>query len=80
MSGEFVTIAEFAVGCDAYAHIAKLRLESEGIKAMVLGENLLITSPYCPYKVIELKVSSEDAERAKKILNSNNNSDQEGLP
>ena len=70
MSDEFVTVEVFAVGSEAFAHIAKMRLESKGIKAFILGENLLAAQPYSPYKVIELKVSLQNAERAKKILDS----------
>ena len=70
MPDEFVTVSVFAIGSEAFAHIAKMRLESEGIKALILGENLLAAQPYCSYKVIELKVSIQNAERAKKILDS----------
>ena len=70
MSGKFVTIEVYPVGSEAFAHIAQMRLEAEGIKAFILGENLLAAQPYSPYKVIELKVSLQNAERAKKILDS----------
>ena len=70
MSDEFVTIEVYPVGSEGFAHIAKMRLESDGIKAFILGENLLPAQPFSPSKVIELKVSLQNAERAKKILDS----------
>ncbi|MHC4636806.1 MAG: hypothetical protein ACYTBV_04785 [Planctomycetota bacterium] len=70
MSDEFVTVETFPVGSEAFAHLAKMRLESKGIKAFILGENLLAVQPFCPFKVIELKVSLQNSKRAKKILDS----------
>ena len=68
MPDRLVTIAEFPAGEDAKAHLARIQLESHGIKTIIVGENLWALWPYCSYKAIELQVFEEKAEQAKEIL------------
>jgi len=62
---KLVKIGEF--GYDADAHLARIALEAEGIKACVMGDLLMD-----PYKFgipkVELKVKASDAEKAIRIL------------
>ena len=53
-----------------------MKLDSYGINSVILGENLLGASPYCGFKAIELKVLEDDAEQAKKILESDKEQEQ----
>ncbi|MHC4156965.1 MAG: putative signal transducing protein [Planctomycetota bacterium] len=68
MPDRLVTIAAFPAGEDAQAHLARIQLESHGIRTIMVGENLSAASPYCSYKPIELQVFEDKAEQAKKIL------------
>ncbi|MHC4271454.1 MAG: putative signal transducing protein [Planctomycetota bacterium] len=77
MSDKFVTIAEYTLGCDGQAHLAKMKLDSYGINSVILGENLLGASPYTGFKVIELQVLEEEAEKAKVILESMEKSEEQ---
>lgn len=76
MADKLVTIAEFPTNADAEAHLAKMQLESHGIKAIIVGENLLVASPYCGYKAIELQVLESQAQQAVEILEYNGKQEQ----
>jgi Zn finger protein HypA/HybF involved in hydrogenase expression len=68
MSDKFVTVASFDEPCKA--HIAEAKLESEGIKCFLSGENFVAT--YWLYSRIEggikLKVMESDSKAAVDIL------------
>jgi hypothetical protein len=64
--GKLVTIAEFGSSFDA--QMAKMTLESNGIKAVVVGEDLLWISPKAGIPKVEVKVLACDAEEAKQII------------
>lgn len=65
---KLVTIGEYAVLYDA--EFAKSRLESEGIKATIVGENVHGLYPADGMLNVELKVFESDIEQAKSILES----------
>jgi hypothetical protein len=77
VSNNLVTIAEYPIGCDGQAELARMKLDSHGINSMILGENLLGASPYTSFKVIELQVLEDDAEQAKIILESMEKSEEQ---
>lgn len=62
-----ITIAEFENSFDA--NLAKMTLEAEGIKSVLLGEHL-VANMICgiPSVTIELQVRESDAEQAKQLL------------
>jgi hypothetical protein len=69
MSNKLVTIASFNTPFEA--HIAKGRLESEGIEGFLKNEYLanLYPAPLSgPYGPIELQVREEAVENAKQVL------------
>ena len=76
MADKLVTIAQFPMGSDSKAHIAKMQLESDGIEAVIIGEDLLAVLPYCGHKPIELQVLSSKAEEAIRILESSKKQEQ----
>ncbi|MCK3684538.1 DUF2007 domain-containing protein [Maribellus sp. YY47] len=53
-------------------HILKGRLESEGIQAFIYDENMVWVSPFDAVAIggVKLKVSEEQAEKAKQVLDS----------
>jgi hypothetical protein len=65
---KLVTVAEYLKLHDA--EFAKTQLESSGIKAMVVGENVHGLYPADGMLNVELKVFARDIERAKSILES----------
>ena len=65
---KLVTIGEYAVIYDA--EFAKSRLESEGIKATIVGENVHGLYPADGMLNVELKVFESDVKQAKSILQS----------
>ena len=65
---KLVTIAEYAAIYDA--EFAKSQLESEGIKATIVGENVHGLYPADGMLNVELKVFESDIEQAKSILQS----------
>ncbi len=65
---KLVTVAEYLVIYDA--ECAKNRLESSGIKAMVVGENVHGLYPADGMLNVQLKVFESDTEQAKSILDS----------
>lgn len=66
MNEKLITIAEFPTGFEA--GLAKVVLESNGIKSMVVGEDLIATMPPIPSVSAQLQVLEHDAEQAKTIL------------
>ena len=75
---KLVTVGEFETSFDA--NIAKLSLESNGIKAVIFGEDLIANMPTIGRIKAQLQVFSGDAAEAKKILDSSRGqaSDEEG--
>lgn len=71
---KLVTIGEYAVLYDA--EFAKSRFESEGIKAMVVGENVHGLYPADGMLYVQLKVLESDTEQAKSILESSDSIEQ----
>ena len=65
---KLVTIGEYAAIYDA--EFAKSQLESEGIKATIVGENVHGLYPADGMLNVELKVFESDTEQAKSILES----------
>jgi len=66
MSDKLVTVAQFS---DSFkAHMAQMRLEAEGIKSVIVGENLIASFP--GLLRIEIQVLSNDAGKAIEILES----------
>ena len=66
MSDKLVTVADFTDHIVANAF--KLQLEAEGIKAIVVGENLMGAYPTYAIMKIEVQVMEKDAARAKAVL------------
>jgi len=65
---ELVTVATFMY--PAQAHVARGRLESEGIRAFVADENLITMNWLYANTIggVKLQVSAADADRARAIL------------
>ena len=73
------TIASFR---EAYAaHIAKARLEAEGIPAFVTDEHMVSVQPLYSDAIggVKLRVPSEYAERARSIVNEDRSGDLRGV-
>lgn len=68
MGTGLVTVAEYANGPEA--HISKMLLETHGVRAMVMGEELMNIIPKAGLPRVQVQVCAEDAERAKEILES----------
>ena len=66
MADQFVTVGEFGNNFDA--QLARMALENEGIKVIVIGENLDAIQPYSSLNPIKLQVPRSDAVRAIEIL------------
>jgi rubredoxin len=69
MTSAFVTVTTFDNSIDA--HIAKTKLESQGIDCYLFDENIVALNPYYNLTVggIKLRVRSADQEKAVAILN-----------
>jgi hypothetical protein len=68
MPEKLVTVAQFS---DSFrAHIAQVRLETSGIKSVIVGENLMTSFPQIGPFRIEIQVLSNDAGKALEILES----------
>ena len=68
MDDKLITIAEFSENLEA--QMARATLESNGIKAVITGENIKGLLPVDGMLNVELQVFAADAEKAKKILDS----------
>ena len=68
MTDKLVTIAKFAEGGEA--HLAMLRLESEGIAAMIEGEDAAAAFPAgnTVVRPVELQVRDQDLSAALAVL------------
>ena len=66
MSDKLVTIAKFDSAFDA--ELARAVLEDNGIKAAVMGGDLVANMPTIEPIKVELEVFEDDAERAKQVL------------
>jgi hypothetical protein len=63
--GKLVTLRRFR---QMEAELARAKLESEGIRCLLLDQNLSVAHPLL-FNEVPLQVLEEDAERAKEILN-----------
>lgn len=68
MSDKLVTVAKFAGSFEA--HLAKMRLDSNGIESFVVGEDFANMYPVPQIGFVELQVPADQAEKAAKILES----------
>lgn len=68
MGTGLVTVAEYTNGPEA--HISKMLLETNGVRAMVVGDGLEVIAPYTGPMSVQVQVCAEDAERAIEILES----------
>ena len=66
MSDKLVTVADFTDHIAANAF--KAQLEQEGIKAIVVGENIMGAYPIYGIIQIEVQVMEKDANRARALL------------
>ena len=66
MEDTLVTVGEFENGFEA--ELAKVRLEEEGIEAIVVGGDLLAVMPAIGVIKVELKVFEKDAQKAAQII------------
>ena len=68
MAEKLVTVAKFASGMEA--HVAKLRLDANGIDAFIIGENFANMYPLPQLSFVEVQVSEDKAKEAQEILQS----------
>ncbi len=66
MEDKLVTIAEYETGFEA--ELAKVRLEEEGIEAIVVGGDLVTNMPTIEVIRVELQVFEKDAQKAAQII------------
>jgi len=66
MEDKLVTVGEFETGFEA--ELVKVRLEEQGVEAIVVGEDLVANMPTIERIKIELQVFEKDAEKAAKII------------
>ena len=66
MEDKLVTVEEFESGFEA--ELAKLRLEAEGINAIVVGDHLVANMPFSRLITVELQVFEKDAQKAAQII------------
>ena len=66
MEDKLVKIAEYETGFEA--ELAKVRLEEEGIEAIVVGGDLVANMPTIEVIRVELQVFEKDAEKAAQII------------
>jgi hypothetical protein len=68
MASPFVTVATFDLAVEA--HVAKSRLESEGLEAFIADENIVNLNVFYSHAVggVKLQVREEDFERARAAL------------
>jgi hypothetical protein len=72
------TIAEFRESFEA--HLARGKLESEGIPAVVIDENIPNTGLYAEsFDCVKLQVPEEDVERAREILTEDHTAEIEAI-
>ncbi|RKY09832.1 MAG: hypothetical protein DRP66_01235 [Planctomycetota bacterium] len=66
MEDKLVTVGEFETGFEA--ELVKVRLEEQGVEAVVVGEDLVANMPTIERIRIELQVFEQYAEKAAKII------------
>ncbi len=66
MEDKLVTVGEFETGFEA--ELVKVRLEEQGVEAVVVGEDLVANMPTIERIKIELQVFEQYAEKAAKII------------
>ncbi len=66
MEDKLVTAGEFENGFEA--ELAKVRLEEEGIEAIVVGGDLVANMPTIEVIKVELQVFEKDAQKAAQII------------
>ena len=66
MEDKLVTVGEFETGFEA--ELVKVRLEEQGVEAIVVGEDLVANMPTIEMIKIELQVFEQYAEKAAKII------------
>lgn len=66
MEDKLVTIAEYESGFEA--ELARVRLEEEGIEAIVVGGDLVANMPTIEVIRVELQVFDKDAQKAAQII------------
>lgn len=66
MEDRLVTVGEFETGFEA--ELVKVRLEEQGVEAVVVGEDLVANMPTIERIKIELQVFEQYAEKAAKII------------
>ncbi len=66
MEDKVVTVARFSDSVDA--HLAQMRLDSNGIESVIVGEESASTFSLPQLAFIELRVAGEQADEAVKIL------------
>ena len=66
MDDKLVTIAEYGSSFDA--RMTKMNLESNGIEAVIVGEELLCIAPKAGIPNIQVKVLACDVEKSKQII------------
>ncbi len=66
MADKLVTVGEFETGFEA--ELVKVRLEEQGVEAIVVGEDLVANMPTIEVIKIELQVFEQYAEKAAKII------------
>ena len=68
MGEKLVTVAKFANSFEA--HMAKLRLDANGIDAFIIGENFANMCPLPQLSFVEVQVPADKAKEAEEILQS----------
>ena len=66
MEDKLVTVGEYETGFEA--ELVKVRLEEQGVEAIVVGEDLVANMPTIERIKIELQVFEQYAEKAAKII------------
>jgi hypothetical protein len=70
---DLVTIARFSSAIEA--HLARTKLESEGIQAFVADEHMIAINPIYDLALggVKLQIKNSDVERARKSLGDSSN-------
>ena len=76
MGDKLVTLAEFENSLSA--QFARARLKDDGIKAVIVGQNIKGLLPTDGMLNVELKIFAKDFDRAEEILKSMPNQQEEG--
>ena len=66
---KLVTLAAFETGFEA--NLAKVTLETNGIRSIVVGEDLVTNMPLIDGIRVELQVFARDVDKARAILDTN---------